>query len=302
MILKFSRIVKTSRKLIFENIMDLDHVCHLHARWFSNLRVIIQRSDYVEYRLTSSFFGLKQEVLAKGGPIDENRYWYEFNGRITQVRVDGYMEGPDGELLQTETITYKYKWFFAPFFWILKPCFNIQKNDIFEADSAALERMYKLEQEGFQRNEISRSRIVVYGGSGFFGRLVVQDLLEHSKAEIIIASRNPTSISFNAKDPTRIKYFISNIEDLDSIKRTIHGAQVVVCCVGPFQGMSLNLFNACIEKNIHYVDVADDRDFLLSTYNLADKVNKSGIKAFIGCSVIPGISTLLASYSTQGIK
>ena len=94
----------------------------------------------------------------------------------------------------------------------IKTSFEYTKK-ILEADSKALERMYKLKLEGFQRQEINRSRIVVYGGSVFFGRLVVQDLLDHSNSEIIIASRNPKPIDFSSNDPTRIKYYISEMNN-----------------------------------------------------------------------------------------
>jgi hypothetical protein len=296
MIIEFSKTVKTSRKLVFENIMDLNHVCHLHRQWFSNLRIIAQDPHYVEYRLTSTFYGIAQEILARGGPVDENTYWYEFNGLLADIRVDGQLEGQDGNLQQSEKITFKYHWSLGFVFKILKPFFIKQKQDILSADSDALERMYELEQKGFQRMEPERPKIVVYGGSGFFGRLVVQDLLHHSDAEIIIASRDPKNINFKLKDPTRIKYFISDINDSESIEKVIDGTDVVVCCIGPFQGMSLNLLNACINKKVHYVDVADDRDFLLNAYQFEESIDDSGIKAFIGGSVIPGLSMLLSKY------
>ena len=164
--------------------MDLDHVCTLHKRWFRNLRIVAQRPDYVEYRLTSFFYGLKQETTARGGPIDENRYWYEFITPLATARVDGLMEGQDGELTQTETITFKFHWFLAPIFWVLRPLFKKQKEDILRDDSALLERVYELDATGFKRLEPDLPRVVVYGGDGFFGHLVVEDLLKYSSAEV----------------------------------------------------------------------------------------------------------------------
>jgi hypothetical protein len=96
--------------------MDLDHVCSLHKRWFRNLRIVSQKPDYVEYHLTSLFYGLKQETTARGGPVDENRYWYEFITPFAKMRVDGLMEGRDGDLTQTENITFN----FGPW----RPCFG----------------------------------------------------------------------------------------------------------------------------------------------------------------------------------
>ncbi len=147
--------------------MDLDHVCTLHKRWFRNLRIVARKPDYVEYHLTSLFYGLKQETTARGGPIDENRYWYEFVTPLAKMRVDGLMEGQDGDLTQTETITFIFHWFLAPLFWVLRPLFKKQKEDILRDDSALLERVYELDGIGFKRLEPALPRVVVYGGDGF---------------------------------------------------------------------------------------------------------------------------------------
>ncbi|MBI4565889.1 MAG: hypothetical protein HY716_14470 [Planctomycetes bacterium] len=147
----YKRQIKTARRFIFENIMDLDHVCVLHRKWFTHLRTLVRRPDYVEYRLRGWFYGLKQDMRFVGASVDENRYWYEFVGPWVKVRVEGEMEGPDGNLLLTERFTYRFHWLTAPIFWFLGPLFKKQKENILEADSRLLERVYRLDQAGFKR-------------------------------------------------------------------------------------------------------------------------------------------------------
>src|SRR5256885_13956648 len=91
--LTFTHSLRSSRRFVFENIMDLEHVCVVHRRWFRNLRVRVQRPDYVEYRLTGLFYGLRQEVLARGGPVDAGHFWDEFISDIARVRVEGRQIG-----------------------------------------------------------------------------------------------------------------------------------------------------------------------------------------------------------------
>lgn len=135
--------------------MDLDHVCALHRQWFADLKVRVRRPDYVEYEVTGLFHGLKQRLLARGGPIDANRYEYEFIGRLISVRVDGVMEGPDRDLGLTEVITYRFPWFVAPFMWIASPLLRKQKEEILMSDSRLLERVFRLDQQGFRRHSVS---------------------------------------------------------------------------------------------------------------------------------------------------
>lgn len=157
-LLRFQRRVRTSRRFVFENIMDLDHVCHLHKKWFGDLRPIVRRHDYVEYRLRSSFYGVPQDLLVRGAPLNRDRYWYEFLGPLARVRVDGAMVGPDGDLLLTESIAYRFSFWLAPIVWLIKPLLKRQKQDIFDADARLLERVYRLDREGFQRYELDGSR------------------------------------------------------------------------------------------------------------------------------------------------
>jgi saccharopine dehydrogenase-like NADP-dependent oxidoreductase len=300
-ILTFRHNVKTSRRFVFENIMDLDHVCTLHKRWFRNLRIVAQGPDYVEYRLTSLFYGVKQETRARGGPVDEHRYWYEFETLLAKMRVDGLMEGKDGNLTQTETITFGFHWLLAPLFWAMCPLFKKQKEDILRDDSALLERVYELESAGFKRLETHLPKVVVYGGDGFFGHLVVEDLLNYSLAEITIASRHPKPKTFHDFN-MRVHRVESDINDYGSVLSTIEGAKVVISCIGPYQGQSLNLIRACTEKHIAYVDVADDRDFVERCHHMAPLIEAAGIPAFVGCSVVPGMSSLLTRYGQKEVS
>lgn len=297
----YRRRLKTARHFIFENIMDLDHVCHLHKKWFGNLRIIFWKSDYVEYRLDSYFYGLKQDILVRGAPVDRDRYWYEFIGPLARIRVDGVMEGPDGDLVLNETITYDFHWIWTPIFFLLRPIFRLQKQNILRDDSRLLEKEYELAQKGFTRVQDHSPVVVVYGGSGFFGRLVVEDLLRHSKAKIVIASRNPRPLRWGSFE-SRVRYVISDIEDRESVKRTLSGARVAVGCIGPFQGQSTNVLRACAETKVHYIDVADDRDFVARCHGLNSDIENSGIIALVGCSVVPGLSSLLTEFARRQLR
>jgi hypothetical protein len=118
--------------------------------------------DYVEYSLTGLFYGLRQEVLARGGPVDADHYWYEFITAIARMQVEGRLDGEDGNLTQMEVITFHFTALLGPIFWLLRPLFARQKRDILMADTALLEREYTLEQQGFQHGVNSAARCRVW--------------------------------------------------------------------------------------------------------------------------------------------
>jgi len=291
--LTFRHSLRSSRRFVFENIMDLEHVCVVHRRWFRNLRVIVQRADYVEYRVSGRFYGLRQEVLARGGPSDANHYWYEFITAVARMRVEGDLDGEDGNLTQTEVITFEFAAVLAPAMWLLRPLFVRQKQDILADDTSLLEREWALEQSGFQRNESSQPRVVVYGGGGFFGRIVVQELLRCGSMRIDIASRSATPVKFPGFE-SRVRFIESDLRDLESVNRTIAGTELVIVAAGPFQGMPATVLQACLAAHISYIDLADDRDFVRRAYVLAEsKTVPDEMVVLIGCSVVPGLSALL---------
>jgi hypothetical protein len=289
---RFSRKLATSRRFVFENVFDLDHVCVVHRKWFSDLRIRTWRPDLVEYRLTSRFYGLRQEVEVRGAPIDADRYWYEFNGPLARIRVDGEIVGPDGAITLTEAITFEFATWLAPLFFALRPLFQRQKLDILRDDSSMLERVLQLDRAGFRRHELDEPRIVVFGGAGIFGRFVVKDLLERTRARIAIASRDPRDFGIGSSGG-RVRFHICDARDRKATRALLRGARVAVNCTGPFQGMPLDLLESCIAERVHYVDVADDRDFVERACGRAHEFEAAGILAFVGCSVVPGLSTLL---------
>jgi hypothetical protein len=281
--------------------MDLEHVCVVHRRWFQNLRVREQRPDYVEYRLLGRFYGLRQEVLARGGPVDADHYWYEFTTAIARMRVEGKLDGEDGNLTQAEVITFEFAAVLAPIFWLLRPLFIHQKRDILAADTALLEREYALDQRGFQRKESTSPRVVVYGGNGFFGRIIVDDLLRHTTARIEIASRSACTVEFPGFE-CRVRYVESDLRNEASVLHTIAGADLVIVAAGPFQGMPQTVLHACIAECVPYIDVADDRDFVRRAYALTGSEGApKGMVALIGCSVVPGLTSLLTQFAQDTV-
>ena len=295
--LTFSHRLRSSRRFVFENIMDLEHVCVVHRRWFRNLRLHVQRPDYVEYSLTGLFYGLRQKVMARGGPVDADRYWYEFITAIARMRVEGRLDGEDGNLTQTEVITFHFAALLAPIFWLLRPLFSRQKRDILAADTALLEREYALEKEGFKRTDSTSQRIVVYGGSGFFGRIIVEELLRRTSARIEVASRTARNPEFPGYEH-RVRFVESDLRNGDSVLSTIAGADLVILAAGPFQDMPLTVLQACIVERVPYIDVADDRDFVCRAYTLVEsQAPPLGMLALIGCSVVPGLTSMLTRFA-----
>jgi hypothetical protein len=64
--------------------------------------------------------------------------------------------------------------------------------------------------------------------------------------------------------------------------------------------MPLTALQACIAERVPYIDVADDRDFVRRAYEFAEsEATPNGIVALIGCSVVPGLTSLLTRFGAS---
>jgi len=62
--------------------------------------------------------------------------------------------------------------------------------------------------------------------------------------------------------------------------------------------MPLTVLQACIVERVPYIDVADDRDFVCRAYALVEsEATPHGMIALIGCSVVPGLTSLLTRFA-----
>lgn len=136
-----------------------------------------------------------------------------------------------------------------------------------------------------------RRIVVVYGGSGFFGRLIVADLLENTDAQIVIASRRAATDKVVRQ---RVTFVRSDFSDLASVRATLTGASVVIHCAGPFQFQTPTLVRAAISSSVHYLDLAEDAEFVRQTRAFDEEARDAGVALLSGMSVVPGLAALLS--------
>ena len=95
-----------------------------------------------------------------------------------------------------------------------------------------------------------------------------------------------------------MRFVESDLHDQGSVLRTVAGAELVILAAGPFQGMPLTVLQACMVEHVPYIDVADDRDFVCRAYVLVESQKaRLGMFALIGCSVVPGLTSLLTRFA-----
>jgi hypothetical protein len=70
----------------------------------------------------------------------------------------------------------------------------------------------------------------------------------------------------------------------------------VVNTCGPFQTADCRIAEACIQKAVHYIDLADARDFVTGITALDAKAKQAGVWVISGASTVPGLSSAVIEH------
>ncbi len=121
--------------------------------------------------------------------------------------------------------------------------------------------------------------VLVLGGTGNFGRRIVEGLKRHDVPVIAAGGRKDFDVhrELGAR--------------LDALK-----PRVVVNTCGPFQTSGYDVAQACIARRIHYIDLADARGFVTGITALDAAAKASGVSVVSGASSVPGLSSAVIEH------
>jgi len=125
--------------------------------------------------------------------------------------------------------------------------------------------------------------ILVYGASGYTGRLVVR-ALEAAGRPYAIAGRNRAALDALSHDlKSRPEVRVADASDTASLLRAFGGMKAVVSTVGPFRRWGMPVVRTAVDLGLHYVDTTGEQDFQMQVH---DELHRRAIAT--GATVITG--------------
>ena len=114
----------------------------------------------------------------------------------------------------------------------------------------------------------SKKPVVVYGASGYTGRLVCEYLREYG-IPFIAAGRNADKIQTAMKSnvagiETASYEVVEVIHTVEALTHLFKGASVVLNTVGPFARFGPEVVEACLAARCHYTDTTGEQDWLIA--------------------------------------
>ncbi|EHN12342.1 hypothetical protein PAI11_07620 [Patulibacter medicamentivorans] len=112
----------------------------------------------------------------------------------------------------------------------------------------------------------SKHPVVVYGASGYTGRLVVEYLREHN-LPFVAAGRDADRTRKVVESIPGIEtatYDVVAVEHtVEALSELFEGAKVVCNMVGPFATLGHEVAQACLNAGAHYLDTTGEQDWII---------------------------------------
>lgn len=152
--------------------------------------------------------------------------------------------------------------------------------------------------------------IVLYGATGFTGRLVARELRRRG-LETVLAGRGADKLARLADELAgdggagsgEIRTRAVALDDRDGLRHLLGDASVVIDCAGPFVRWGEPVVRAAVETGTHYVDTTGEQPYMAlvrERYDDAARAAGVAVVPAMGFDYVPG--DLLAHLTAEGVE
>lgn len=136
-----------------------------------------------------------------------------------------------------------------------------------------------------------KSKLLVYGSTGYTGRLVIAEALRSGLAPVA-AGRNPEKLAALASATAAARGLEIRTFGLDrpaAVAGALEDVSVVLHCAGPFSRTALPMYDACLETGTHYLDITGEIDVFEALAARGAQAAGAGIMVLpgVGFDVVP---------------
>jgi Saccharopine dehydrogenase NADP binding domain len=138
-------------------------------------------------------------------------------------------------------------------------------------------------------------RVLIVGGYGAFGGLAAERLARIAGIEVVVAGRSlEKAQGFAARLAegacAEVRGIRLDAQDVSGAALGEIAPAVLISAAGPYQGQDYRLARACIAAGVHYIDLADAREFVTGIGALDAEARRVGVLVVSGASTVPAVS------------
>lgn len=141
-------------------------------------------------------------------------------------------------------------------------------------------------------------KVLVLGGTGGFGSTICEILTSEGHA-VTAAGRDEARGRRLTTEQPGVGFI--RLDRRDVTAETLEGHDLVVDATGPFQGQNHDLARTAITAGVNYLDMADDRAFVVDIAALDAEARAAGVSVISGASSVPALSSAIAARFARGM-
>lgn len=128
---------------------------------------------------------------------------------------------------------------------------------------------------------------MIYGASGFTGRLVAELALDRGQRPVL-AGRDPEKVA-RVATPLGLPYRVFDLRDPEGVARALADVEVVAHCAGPFSATSAPMIDGCLRAGAHYLDITGEIDVFEAVFARHAEAERAGVVLLPGAGfdVVP---------------
>lgn len=140
-------------------------------------------------------------------------------------------------------------------------------------------------------------KVLILGGYGNFGKRIALALVKHD-VPVIIAGRNQEKAQAFARTlpESLVTVAVLDISSGFADQLKLLHPHVVINTCGPFQKSNYDAACTCIEHKVHYIDLADGRNFVTGITALDESAKAHQVAVVSGASTVPGLSSAVIEH------
>lgn len=141
-----------------------------------------------------------------------------------------------------------------------------------------------------QIDNFPRRMILVFGATGFTGRMVVESLVALDR-DVRIAGRSEEKLQKLSDRLGGLDWMVADVKDPESVRAAAEGCSVLVTTVGPYTWWGHVAADAALDAGIPYIDITGEPGWLRKVFDeygpRAEAANIAMLPA-IGYDYVPG--------------
>jgi short subunit dehydrogenase-like uncharacterized protein len=134
------------------------------------------------------------------------------------------------------------------------------------------------------------SRIVLFGATGYTGRLTARSLVDLGRRPVL-AARNEQAVAALAKDLGDLEYAVADVARPATVHALVGRDDVLISTVGPFNRWGTPAVEAAVNAGAHYIDSTGEPPFvrqIFETWGPRAKAAGSALLTAMGYDYVPG--------------